>query len=345
MKSTLAAISAHPKLKLQIVATGMHLDKVHGRSVERIEKIDAIVPWGKGSRSEATGLAISGLAKAFKKLKPDIVLVVGDRVEAFAAATAAHLAGIAVAHVHGGDRAQGQVDDALRHAITKLSHIHFPATRKSALRIKQLGEDAWRIHCVGSPGIDGIREAAGPLMAGLRRRKFALLVLHPLDAGESVEYQRAKLVLGATLAANVRQIVIIYPNNDPGSRGIIRSWNEMEGDKRLLIHMDVDRATFLGLLRDAAVLVGNSSSGIIEAGSFGTPVVDIGARQMGREKSPGVINVPYQQGRIRAAITAAIQRPRTVNNLYGGGPTARQIADILGNIKTDDRLLRKIIGY
>jgi len=113
----------------------------------------------------------------------------------------------------------------------------------------------------------------------------------------------------------------------------------------LLIHKDVDRPTFLGLLRDAAVLIGNSSSGIIESGSFGTPVVDIGTRQLGRQRWPGVINVPYQQKRIRAAISAALRLPRHVSNPYGGGPTGQKIADILSHIKIDDSLLRKIIAY
>jgi len=153
------------------------------------------------------------------------------------------------------------------------------------------------------------------------------------------------MALGATLAAGFSKVVIIYPNNDPGSRGIIRYWRENSRDTRLLIHKDVDRPTFLGLLRNAAVLIGNSSSGIIEAGSFGTPVVDIGTRQRGRQLWPGVINVPYQQSRIRAAILAAMRRPRHIDNPYGGGPTGRKIADILSRIQINDRLLRKIIAY
>src|SRR5262249_16876990 len=140
--------------------TGMHLDRRHGRSVDAIDhKIDATVPWnaGKGSPLEnarSTGRAISVLAQTFDRLDSDIVLVVGDRVEAFAAASAGHISGKIVAHIQGGDRALGQVDDSLRHAITKLAHIHFAATKQSATRIEKLGEDPWRIHTVGAPGID-----------------------------------------------------------------------------------------------------------------------------------------------------------------------------------------------
>src|SRR5207249_2279242 len=145
-----------------------------------------------------TGAAAASLAGAFAELEPDIVLVTGDRVEAFAAATAAHVSGRILAHVHGGDRALGQVDDSLRHAITKLAHIHFPATRQSAERLLRLGEDRWRVHRVGAPGIDGIvREAASRAeVAGaigeFASGRFALLLLHPVDADAELEHRQAQ---------------------------------------------------------------------------------------------------------------------------------------------------------
>ena len=185
MRSTLAAIRDHPQLRLRIIATGMHLSRQHGRTIDAIRNdgwtVDATVPWPSGDLAIQTGRATASIAAAVERLKPDIVLVVGDRVEAFAAATAGHLSGRIVAHVHGGDRALGQVDDALRHAITKLAHVHFPATAASAERLLKLGEDRWRIHRVGSPGIDGIVESAGPLTlepGGM----YALVVLHPRTA-------------------------------------------------------------------------------------------------------------------------------------------------------------------
>jgi len=143
MRSVLKSIESDRRLKLQIVATGMHLDRRHGRTLEQIRNVTAVVNWPKSPRAVAVGTAISKLSKTFATLKPNIVLVVGDRVEAFAAAAAAHLGDIAVAHVHGGDRALGQMDDSLRHAITKLAHIHFPATPRSARRLEKMGEDRW----------------------------------------------------------------------------------------------------------------------------------------------------------------------------------------------------------
>src|SRR5258706_962344 len=212
MQSTLRAIQSHAKLKLQIIATGMHLDPAHGKPLSTICEaefaIDVTIPWSQSAESAistaaATGQAIAALAEAFKKLKPDIVLVVGDRVEAFAAASAAHISQIPIAHVHGGDRALGQIDDSLRHAITKLSHVHFPATGQSALRIAKLGEDKWRIKPVGSPGIDGITNDVLPFsiiqndLPGLRRRRYALVLMHPTSPNEQLEFSRMKSVIDA----------------------------------------------------------------------------------------------------------------------------------------------------
>jgi GDP/UDP-N,N'-diacetylbacillosamine 2-epimerase (hydrolysing) len=358
MQSVLHAIENSKNLKLQIVVTGMHLDPKHGKSISRIIagwKVNAVVPWQGKSQAQATGSAIVGLTKTFEKLRPDIVILVGDRVEGLAAATAAHLSGIAVAHVHGGDRALGQVDDSLRHAITKLSHLHFPATKESARRIEKLGEDRWRIHQVGSPGIDGIRQSAASWrniaanFPGLARRRYALLALHPVDADEKIEFQRAQIVLRGVLASGVDRVAIIYPNNDPGSGGIIRCWEKHAADPRLILRRDVDRATFLGLLRDAAFLAGNSSAGIIEAASFGTPVIDIGPRQLGRQRCEDVRNVPYRQ----TAVAAACKRiwnnghpsRSRCRNVYQGRNTAKRIAQVLGKLVVDHKLLGKLIAY
>jgi GDP/UDP-N,N'-diacetylbacillosamine 2-epimerase (hydrolysing) len=366
MESTLRAIAAHPRLRLQIVATGMHLDPAHGKTIRQIRqagwKIDATVPWkpagsNLGMLARETGLATARLAAAFEKLKPDIVLVVGDRVEAFAAASAGHLSGKIVAHVHGGDRALGQVDDALRHAITKLSHVHFAATKESAERILKLGEDKWRVFRVGSPWIDGIREAATsrmhiwPNTLVTANRRFALFLLHPTEADDEWEYRQAQMLLETCLEIDFESVALIYPNNDPGSAGISRALEECR-DLRVVRQSrrhHISRPDFLGLLRDAAVLVGNSSSGIIEAASFGTPVLDIGPRQAGRERGENVTTVPFNQRAIRQALTRIRNngRPRRYPcaNIYGKGDTARRIAVLLATIELSDELRRKLIAY
>jgi GDP/UDP-N,N'-diacetylbacillosamine 2-epimerase (hydrolysing) len=359
MQTVLKAIQADARLQLQIVVTGMHLDRRHGRTIDEIRKenwpIDAVVDWPKQSRASATGLAISHLTKVFERLKPEIVLIVGDRVEAFAAATAAHLCDIAVAHVHGGDRALGQMDDSLRHAISKLAHVHFPATKQSARRLEKMGEDKWRIHCMGSPGLDGVAKAAASSsqirteFPGLRPHRFALVVQHPIDADESLEFRRAKMISSALRSSNIEHIVVIYPNSDPGAGGIIRHWQTLSGDKRFLIRPDIPRPLFLGLLRDAAMLVGNSSSGIIEAASFSTHVIDIGPRQQGRERCKDVRNVPYRESAIAAVVRKIWNnaRPRRGrhHNIYAQPNTGKSIAEALRKLEITPPLLRKIISY
>jgi UDP-hydrolysing UDP-N-acetyl-D-glucosamine 2-epimerase len=367
MLPVLRAISDHPRLHLQILATGMHLDPAHGPPLSSLTTANfpptRIIPWPPSipptptQNAVHTGRAISDIAQAFHDLHTDIALIVGDRVEAFAAASAAHIANIPLAHVHGGDRAAGQVDDSLRHAITKLSHLHFPATKQSARRIHQLGEDRWRIHRVGSPGLDGLsrlpashstlQKQLGPLAT----RKFALLLLHPAHPDDDLEFRRATQILDAARQIPFPQIVIIYPNNDPGSAGILRAWQSApaRNDRRLQFHPDLPRNLFLSLLRDAAVLIGNSSSGIIEAASFGTPVLDIGPRQKGRERPKSVQPLPYTKARITSALKKiwnhAHPRRHQPRNIYCAPHTAKTIAATLATVTIDDRLLRKLIRY
>ena len=176
-----------------------------------------------------------------------------------------------------------------------------------------------------------------------------MLVLHPVDADEAVEFERARLVARAVAAVPYARVVVVHPNTDPGAGGIVRAWEGLEGDPRFVVRRDLPRPVFLGLMRDATVLVGNSSSGIIEAASFGTPVVDVGPRQRGRERGPNVTNVPYDPRAIRRALAKLWNNGRPVRskaaNVYGGTGTGRKIARILAGLKIDDRLLRKLIPY
>jgi len=362
MRSVLEAIRAHPKLELQLVATGMHLDRSRGRSIDQIRdegfRIDAIVPWAEKDLSAratavATGKAVAHLADEFERLQSDIVLVVGDRVEPFAAASATHISGRIVAHVHGGDRALGIVDDSLRHAITKLAHVHFPATRASARRIARLGEDPWRIIRAGSPGLDGITRLASSAsdisreLPELDDELFALLVVHPQSSNEQEQHQLARK-LANTCAARFDRVVIVYPNNDPGSDGIIRAWDAMQNHPKLIFRANLSRPLFLGLLRDATVLVGNSSSGIIEAASFGTPVIDVGTRQAGRECGKNVFHVSKPGPEIDRLLAKIQNRDLPMrfgtHNLYAGRNAGKTIAQALARIPLD-RFRTKLIAY
>jgi UDP-hydrolysing UDP-N-acetyl-D-glucosamine 2-epimerase len=355
MRRTLAEIRRRRHLLLQVVATGMHLDPTHGRTVDQIRDdgfaIDAEVPWPTSGDAfgyaAAVGTASAGLAGAFADLRPDVVLVVGDRVEAFAAAAAGHLAGLLVAHVHGGDRATGQADDALRHAITKLAHLHLPATPGSRDRILRLGEQPDRVVLCGTPGLDGIGQDAG--VQSLADGPFCLLVLHPTDADEAAEFERADTLLQAVLDAGVPRVVIVHPNNDPGSAGIIRRWAQVD-DARALVRRDVPRETFLGLLRDASLLVGNSSAGIIESGSFGLPVLDVGPRQTGRERGRHVRHCDWADVGVGVAeawsATSQVSRERpSPGDPYQGDGAAARIADALEQLDPTPAFRRKLIAY
>ncbi len=367
MRSVLEAIGQRHDLRLRIIATGAHLDPRHGRGVSELRRegwtIDAVVPWtadaknpNRGALAIGVGNAMAHIATSLDKLKADCVVVVGDRVEAFAAAAAAHLSHIPVSHIHGGDRALGQVDDALRHAITKLSHLHFPATRQSARRLLRLGEDACRIHCAGSPGVDGIlTEACDPCeiqqrFPDMTPGRFALVLYHPACGDAKLEYRRAGMIQNALRKSGIRRSVIIHPNNDPGAAGVLRRWSEIRrsgGD--CIVRADIRRCEFLGLMRDAAMLIGNSSSGIIEAASFGTPVIDIGERQAGRQRSRNVLHVEARPAAIHAAAahTWNAGRPRRSKaaNVYGTNGAGERIAAALANCRFDSRLMNKLIAY
>ncbi len=362
MRTTMEAIQTHAKLSLQLVCTGMHLDPAHGRSVDTVRAegwtVDAEVPWQGGTataHATSAGRAMARFAETFEELGTDVVLVVGDRVEAFAAAAAGAISGRVVAHVHGGDRALGQVDDSLRHAISKLAHVHFPATKRSARRLVRMGEDDWRVMGVGSPGVDlivaksGQWPALGQQCSSNRRGRYALVVLHPTGVDPAVERERAQMVAGAVGEVGFERAIVVYPNNDPGAAGIMQCWEGLRDDRKFIVWRDLPRATFLGLMRDAAVLVGNSSSGIIEAASFGTPVVDVGPRQLGRERGKNVKNVPFSREKLVAALSAVWNggSPRRCasENIYGGGGAGKRIAEALARLDVNARLLRKLVAY
>jgi UDP-hydrolysing UDP-N-acetyl-D-glucosamine 2-epimerase len=362
MRSTLEAISLHSHLQLQLIVTGMHLDHARGRSIDGIRserwKIDAQIPWKtdgtRNANAIATGAATAALAEEFQRLKTEIVLVTGDRVEAFAAASAAHLGGLLVAHVHGGDRALGLIDDSLRHAITKLAHVHFPATRQSAERIARLGEQKWRIFRVGTPGLDGIKTLAASRsdiareIPQIQPGKFAMVLLHPQTHIADNERHNARWLLSAVLSSGFEKAVVIYPNNDPGSDGIAEYWDTFRNHERVMLRRDLPRQLFLGLLRESAALIGNSSSGIIEAASFGTPVVDLGTRQQGRERGDNVIHIPMG-GRALARQLRLLwnngtpQRFQAINPYRVGGAGPR-IANTLSQVNFG-RFLPKLIAY
>ena len=296
LRSTMRAIECHPRLQLQVVVTGMHLLRKFGHTVDDVIadgwRVDARVPMqsGKDDRlAQAVGLSrgVAGMARYFDRAGTDVVVILGDRIEAAAGALAGVTTGRIVAHIHGGDVAVGDLDEGLRHAITKLAHIHLAATKEAARRIIRLGERPEFVFNVGAPGLDRLTALlhdrhmpVGP------KQQAALVVFHPSGRSAAREGRTMSAILRAVAVAGLAATVV-YPNSDPGHAGIIEAIEKARARKRapLRVERSLARDDYLRRLAESRVLVGNSSSGIIEAASAGTPAVNVGDRQAGRQRS------------------------------------------------------------
>ena len=362
----LKAIEAKPGLELSLVVTGAHLSHEFGYTVKEIEddgfSIDARVDMllsddSLESMAKAVGLGILGMARAWGQSKPDIIVVLGDRVEPLAAAIAGAYMNIPLAHIHGGDSPRGGLDEYARHAITKLAHIHFPATKVSAERIIKMGEDEWRVHVVGSPALDVIlneplvsSEVLAKKLGVDSSRPLILLVQHPL----TTEVENAAGQMRETLRAIVEAgypAIAMYPNSDAGGRKMIEVIMEFEKHPFIKTFTSLPRKEYLSLMKIASVMAGNSSSGIIEAPSLSLPAVNIGTRQEGRERGKNVIDVGHDKQEIVKAIEKALtdkdflSKVKKCQSPYGDGKTSQRIAEILSKVEITPQLLQKKITY
>lgn len=344
----LRAIQTEPSLHLSLAVTGSHLETHLGHTVDAILadgfEIDAAVPLGLNSDDPVTitralGSAVSGFATALARLQPDMLLVLGDRYEIFAAVQAALIARIPVCHIAGGDVTQGAFDDAIRHAITKLSHLHCATTDQAAQRLRQLGEDDAHIFITGSPGIDQLlatprldaKTLSDRLGMTLRPRNLAI-TFHPatLDCDDAVD--QVQQLLGA-LAALGDGVGLIFTgsNADPQGQAVnqaVRAF--VSRHDHAVMHDSLGQQGYYSLLAIADAVVGNSSSGLYEAPSFGTPTVNIGTRQSGRLKAQSVIDCAAQTDAIAAALHQAFSYGRQqTSNPYGDGKATARILDIL----------------
>ena len=355
-------IQSRAGLCLRVYATGAHLSPEFGASVdafasdgltvdERIESLFSSDSPAGIAKSMAAGT--NGFAQSFSRTRPDILVVLGDRFDVHASVVAALPFKIPVAHIHGGEVTEGAFDEALRHAITKMSHLHFVSTEASAERVRQMGEEDWRVTLSGAPGLDRIlkgppvarREVAGRF--GLDPSRPTLLVtFHPV----TLFYEKTKHHIESLLQALEQvghQVLFTYPNADTAGRAIIERINvfcEAHVDARVVI--DAGQDWYIRLLEYVDAMVGNSSSGIIESGSFALPVVNIGIRQRGRIRGPNVVDCDH----CAVAITAAIEEVLDPSfrqgfagmvNPYGDGEASSRIVDVLKEVALDERLLLK----
>lgn len=361
------AIENNLKLELSVIVTGMHLSPEYGYTIKEIKKdgfkIDATVDMllsndTGASMAKSLGIGIIGITQALEQIKPDIVLVLGDRGEPFAGTIAATHMNIPVAHIHGGESTTGGcIDESIRHSITKFAHIHFPATEESAERIKKLGEESWRIHKVGAPGLDTILNVELIPKEQLIRRfslnanePLLLTVQHPVTTQPENAAKEMRITLEALAELKI-QTILIYPCSDAGGRSMIEVIKEYEHLPFLHTFKSLPHIEYLSLMKIAGALVGNSSSGIIEASSFHLAVVNIGIRQEGRQHTGNVIDVVHDKTKIIEAINKALhnetfkKKVRESANPYGDGKAGMRIAKVLAELEINNSLLQKRITY
>lgn len=360
-KNVIKAIKDFPNLSFKTLLTGSHLSSKFGSSINEIRndgiRIDEKVKFEISKKnplwSYNMGIAISKFSKIINNIKPDIVLIFGDRIESLSVCVSAIYMNFPVAHVQAGDKS-GHIDDAARYAIAKLAHIHFASCEDSKKRLENLGEQKFRIFNTGAPQLDNINEDAEKYsFENLSIKKFVsedfiLLIFHPIMTEIELigEYMNNILKNCLTLELNV---VCIFPNSDLGSDKILSVINSYKL-KKLRVFRNVRRELFLNLLKNCVFLIGNSSAGILEAPSFKKPVINVGIRQRGRPQSKNIVNCGYSFHSIRLAIKKVINKNFRANclnvkNLYGDGKSGKRICKILEKISLDKKLLDKKTVY
>lgn len=344
LRPVMRAIAARQELELLVFAAGSHLvpPATTLRDVKAEFHVSELIPMqtvgrvGRLADAESVGKGVSLTARAIERHRPEWIVVLGDRIEAFAAASSAAVAGVGLAHIHGGDRAEGVADESMRHAITKLAHVHFAASRESHDRILRLGEPDERVYLVGSPAIDEL--ASMEMMSEETWRDLGsprtLALLHPAGLSDARERAIAAAVFDAAIESP--PVLALMPNLDPGRDSIMGELREREASGRVRVLEHVPRAAFIGLLKKLAsiggVLIGNSSAGRIEAAAVGLRVIDVGPRQAGREQPPNVTHVAENELARLGAL--ARERPASVptSHPFGDGHAGERIAEVLGKV-------------
>lgn len=358
----LRRIRQEPSLRLHLIAASAHLVRRFGSTVTDIRQdgfvVDDTVDMLLASDSpeavaKSMGLGTIGFAQVFQRVSPDLLLILGDRFEMHSAAVAATPFRIPIAHVHGGEVTRGAIDDAYRHAMTKYSHLHFVSTEEHGRRVKQLGEESWRVTISGAPALDHLSDMTMMSRSELETRvgmpldRPALLVtFHPV----TLQYEQADAQVRClldVLAESDRPIVMTRPNADTCHSAILERLEAFCGQRtNVRLVASLGTRAYFSLMQQSAAMVGNSSSGIIEAASFGLPVVNIGLRQAGRPRSANVIDVDCDTREIRSGLERALspefrQSLTSLRNIYGDGQAAGRIVDVLKTVPLDDRLLLK----
>ncbi len=368
MSSVFRAVADHPALDLQLVITGAHLSDAYGHTAHEIrddgfvvaDEIESLLNGDEASfRVKGLAIQLQGLVQTVARVKPAILLVLGDREEAMTTALVGAYMNIPVAHIAGGDRVIGNVDDQVRHAVTKLAHLHFVTNPESKERILLLGEQPFRVFDVGNPGLDRLLKVSVINASELTQRlgfeivdgePLVMLIQHVLSTEVDQAYAQMKASLEAIRELGIKTI-LSYPNSDAGGQQMARAIMEYEKLPFLYTAKNIPRLEFVNLMRRASCLIGNSSAGILEAPLLKLPVINVGNRQRGRLHAENVQFVPHDKNRIIEAVQRAIfdrdyrQTVASCSNPYGDGQSSARIADILATIPLDEKLLIKDISY
>jgi GDP/UDP-N,N'-diacetylbacillosamine 2-epimerase (hydrolysing) len=360
----LKRLECESDFQVNLLITGMHLSPQYGLTINEIKK-DGFDILGKvdmllqgdtdANMSKGIGIGILGMTQLLEQSRPDLLVVLGDRGEMLAASIAAAHLNIPIAHFHGGE-VSGSIDESVRHSISKFSHIHFPATEKSAERLRKMGEDEWRVFPVGAPRIETIQNAKLDEWPEVKTRyelkaedDFILLVFHPVTTEIEGMEDQVKYVLEG-LEETRRSVVCIMPNSDAGTEHIHRIYKKYQNHPSFDFVTNFHHLDYLRVLKQCTALVGNSSSGIIEAASFSKPVLNIGSRQNGRERSGNVIDIQpnyddIKQGLDKVLSHAFHNEVSAIKNAYGDGTTSLKVIEILKKIEVNEALLQKKISY
>lgn len=365
LKPLMQAIEHDNKLMLLPIITGMHLLSEYGNSY-RLVKNDfpqsIKIPMSlKGDTLKDMAVYLStgikNFAEFFSKNRPDIIVILGDRSESLAVALAALYLNIPIAHINGGDVTGTTIDESIRHAITKLAHIHLVHTKENGERVKKMGEDEKRIFTVGALTIDSILHSQLKSKSEifrqhhLNQKKTTLLVVqHPITTIKDCGYSQLK-ELFQVIDTMQEQTVVIYPNCDAGGKKFVQLIDKYEKKPYIHVFKNLSHENYLSLLKSVDLLIGNSSSGIIEAPSFKVPVINIGTRQQGRPRSQNIIDVQPNKKSITNGINIALKdkdflrKVHMCKNKFGDGQTSLRIVKILKNIQIDENLIQKQITY
>lgn len=352
LRNLLLKLRDTENVKLDLVVTGSHLSDQFGNTQEEIVKdgfddyIRIAIPLEDDSKegmAVSTGIAVQKFAELFRGYKPDIIIVLGDRFEILAAVIAAHIIGISVAHIAGGDVTEGAVDDAIRHCITKMSQLHFPGCEQSAKRIVQMGEEPDRVFNVGEPGVENClnlklmsrNELSENLNFAINCHDYSVVTFHPVTMENNTAIEQVYQLIYAMDDQKGMFYIITMANADAGGRVINEIWQK-EGKKRenWLVVPSLGVLRYLSAVKYAKLVIGNSSSGVIEVPALGTPTINIGDRQKGRMMAESVIQCDPAQDQITLAIQKGMtpEFQKTAKNIkspFGDGTTSNQIVQIV----------------